>query len=441
MAPLDADARAARLRARLDVLFEIGLAAGTNRLGLGLGEQRAFELVGGWMRDAGLEVSADAAGNLYGRLAGTEPGLAEVWSGSHLDTPFDGGRFDGATGVLAALDALEAIATSGGAARTLAAVAFRLEEGPRFGRGVFGSRALCGMLEPDEPDLRDADGVTLEEAFVALGLGERLPREGWLGDGPSSFLEAHIEQGPVLAAHGERLGVVTSIAGMVGVEIAFAGARGHAGTVPMALRADALGAAARLIVAAHELAGRIPDARATIGRVDVRPGATNTIPDAATLFADLRAPDDARVDELHAGVLEAAREAAAASRCAVEIVERWRYPATPMSHGPTATVRRAIAGLGGEPFELPSGAGHDAQILGMAGVPVAMLFVRSDAGGVSHAPEELTADDALVAIASRASSAASTPVAPSKRPPSKGVSRCDPLHTSASAGSLPATRP
>ena len=396
MSSLDPVRRATRLRARLDTLFEIGRAAGTNRLGLGPGEQRAFELVGGWMRDAGLEVSSDRAGNLYGRAAGADASLAEIWSGSHLDTPFDGGRFDGALGVLAALDVAEAIAASAGAARTLAVVAFRLEEGPRFGRGVFGSRAICGALEPDEAGLRDADGVSLGEAFAALGLGE-LPSSGWLGQGPAGFLEAHIEQGPVLAAHGERLGVVTSIAGMVGIEVAFGGRRGHAGTVPMELRADALGAAARLVVAAHELAARIPGARATIGRLDVQPGATNTIPGAATLFADLRAPDDARVEELARGVLDGARDAAAASRCTVEHVERWRYPATPMSPGPTAAVRRAIASVGCEPFELPSGAGHDAQILGMAGVPVGMLFVRSDAGGVSHAPEELTEDDALLA--------------------------------------------
>jgi allantoate deiminase len=393
---LDAEQRAARIRSRLDTLFEINRAAGTNRPGLGAGEQRAFELVGGWMREAGLEVSSDPGGNLYGRAPGSDPSLAEVWSGSHLDTPPDGGRFDGALGVLSALDAAEAIRRSGDGLRTLAVVAFRLEEGPRFGRGVFGSRAVCGTLEPDEADLRDADGISLGEAFAALGLGE-LPTSGWLGSGPASYLEVHIEQGPVLAANERPLGVVTSIAGMVGVELTFAGSRGHAGTVPMGLRSDALGAAARLVVAAHAAASAITGAVGTIGRLVVEPGATNTIPNRATLFADLRAPDDARVDELLARVETAARAAAAESRCSVEIAERWRYPATPMSDEPTSVVRRAVASLGGEPFELPSGAGHDAQILGMAGVPVAMLFVRSDAGGVSHAPEEWTNDDALVA--------------------------------------------
>jgi allantoate deiminase len=391
-----AEARAARILERLDSLFEIGRQAGTNRPGLGEGEQRAYERVREWMLEADLEVSFDAGGNLWGRLPGRDPSLAELWSGSHLDTPPDGGRFDGALGVLSALDAAEAIRLGGGAERTLAVVAFRLEEGPRFGIGCFGSRAVCGQLEPDEGDLVDADGISLAEAFAALGYGQ-LPTVGWLDPPPVAFVEAHIEQGPSLAAAGAPLGVVTSIAGMAGLEIAFAGRRGHAGTVPMELRSDALAAAARFVLAAHDTARAIPGAVATIGRLTVGPGATNTIPNRAALFADVRAPDDSRLERLVREVEEAAHEAATATRCSVEIVPRWRYESHPMSSGPMAVVRRAVAALGAEPVELPSGAGHDAQILGQAGVPVAMLFVRSDAGGVSHAPEEQTEPDALVA--------------------------------------------
>jgi allantoate deiminase len=390
---LTAEARAARILSRLDTLFEIGRAAGTNRPGLGPGEQQAYEQVAAWMREAGLEVEFDAGGNLYGRLRGRRPELPEVWSGSHLDTPPDGGRFDGALGVVAALDAAESIKQGGGAERTLAVVAFRLEEGPRFGAGCFGSRALCGMLEPGEGELLDADGISLAEAFAALGYGE-LPAAGWLEPAPVAYIETHIEQGPMLAAQGAQLGLVTSIAGMIGVEITFSGRRGHAGTVPMELRSDALAAAARFVVAAHDSAREIPGAVATIGRLTVEPGATNTIPNRATLFADVRAPDDSRLDQLVARVEQAAREAAAASRCTVEIGPRWRYAGQPMSPAPMAALARA---MGGEPVEIASGAGHDAQILGQNGVPVAMLFVRSDAGGVSHAPEEWTEPDALVA--------------------------------------------
>ena len=153
------------------------------------------------------------------------------------------------------------------------------------------------MLEDDEGDLRDADGISLAEAFAALGYGE-LPRAGWLDPPPACFVEAHIEQGPTLAAAGAPLGIVSSIAGMAGLELTFTGRRGHAGTVPMALRSDALGAAARFVVDAHDVARSLPGAVATIGRLTVAPGATNTIPERCELFADLRAPDDERVDAL-----------------------------------------------------------------------------------------------------------------------------------------------
>jgi allantoate deiminase len=386
--------RAGRIRERLDTLFEIGRAAGTNRPGFGAGEERAHELVAGWMREAGLEVTRDPGGNLVGRLEGREPELPEVWSGSHLDTPPDGGRFDGALGVLSALDAAEAIGADGPPRRSIAVIAFRLEEGPRFGRGVFGSRAICGMLDDDEGELLDADGISLAEAFRALGLGE-LPTTGWLDPAPAAFVELHIEQGPTLAVAGLPLGIVESIAGMAGLEFTFSGRRGHAGTVPMALRSDALGAGARLVVDAHDVARSLPGAVATIGRMTVAPGATNTIPEHCELFADLRAPDDERVEALVNGVVAAAHEAAAAANCEVAIAPRWRYEAVAMSPRPKDVLTRAVEALGVEPTELPSGAGHDAAILALAGVPSAMLFVRSDAGGVSHAPEELSGADAV----------------------------------------------
>jgi len=392
-----AQERAARIVGRLDALFEIGRAAGTNRPGLGAGEQRAHDLVTGWMRDAGLEVSVDRAGNLFGRAAGAEPELPEVWTGSHLDTPPDGGRFDGALGVVAGLDAAEAIAGSGGARRTVAVVAFRLEEGPRFGRGVFGSRAVVGRLDDDEADLVDADGITLGQAFAALGLGDALPDGPTAARLPGCFVEAHIEQGPSLAARGAALGVVTSIAGMAGIELVFTGRRGHAGTVPMPLRADALAAAAGFVRAAHDLARGLPGAVATIGRLDVSPGATNTIPGRVTAFADLRAPDAGALAALVDGAVDEARSAAEEAGCGVEVVPRWRYEPVAMHPGPMEALRRAVAAAGLEPVELPSGAGHDAAILAEAGIPTAMLFVRSDAGGVSHAPEEDTGADAVSA--------------------------------------------
>ena len=380
--------------ARLAELADIGRAEGTNRPGLADGEQRAHDKVAGWMQAAGLRVEVDGAGNLRGRAPGASSDLPDVWSGSHLDTPPDGGAFDGALGVLAALDAAGAIHASGGLRRGITTVAFRLEEGPRFGRGVFGSRALIGRLEPDEADLRDADGTTLGEAFAALGLG-RLPSELLPGPLPAAFVEAHIEQGPVLADRGMPLGVVTSIAGMGGFEIEFCGVRGHAGTVPMGQRSDAVAAAAGFVTALHSTASSIPGAVATVGRLDVRPGATNTIPERAVLFADVRAPDEAGLRALVTGVQSAADAAADRSRCTVAVRERWSYPPQPMHPDVMHAVRSGIRSVGVEPFDLPSGAGHDAGILAAAGIPSGMLFVRSDAGGVSHSPDEYTGADAI----------------------------------------------
>ena len=385
--------RAGQVLGRLGELFEIGRRAGTNRPGLGEGEQRAHDLVASWMVETGLELEVDPAGNLIGRLPGSDPSLAEVWTGSHLDTPPDGGMFDGALGVVAGLDAVAAIG-AGSVLRTIAVVAFRLEEGCRFGRGVFGSRAMVGDIEPDEGDLLDADGISVADAFAELGLG-RLPTQGWADPPPACFVETHIEQGPALASVGAPLGVVTSIAGMAGFDVVFSGSRGHAGTVPMSLRSDALGAAARFVLAAHEVARSIPGAVATIGRLVTLPGATNTIPGRAELFADLRAPDAAGLDALVEGATTAAAEAAAAGACTAEVLPRWRYEPVAMDPATAAAVRRAVAGLGLDPVDLPSGAGHDAAILATAGIPSAMLFVRSDAGGVSHAPEESTGADAI----------------------------------------------
>jgi hydantoinase/carbamoylase family amidase len=388
--------RADLVISRLEQLAEIDRDAGANRHGLSPAEQRAHDLVAGWMRDAGLAVEVDGAGNLRGRAPGADPGLADVWSGSHLDTPPDGGAFDGALGVLAAVEAAGAIHATGGLRRGVTAVAFRLEEGPRFGRGVFGSRALVGRLEPDEGDLVDADGITLAQAFAGLGLGD-LPGRALAGRPPHVFVEAHIEQGPVLADRRCPLGVVTSIAGMAGFEIVFHGRRGHAGTVPMHLRADALAAAARFVTELHAAAGGIPGAVATVGRLHAEPGATNTIPERATLFADVRAPDEDGLRRLVGSVESAAAGAARAARCEVAVAERWSYPPQPMDGAVMNAVRQGIGAAGHQAVELPSGAGHDAGILAAAGIPSGMLFVRSDAGGVSHSPDEHTGADAVAA--------------------------------------------
>ncbi|CAA9556589.1 MAG: N-carbamoyl-L-amino acid hydrolase, partial [uncultured Thermoleophilia bacterium] len=228
-----------RLQERLDRLYGIGGGVGANRPALSQAEQEAHDLVAGWMREDGLEVEVDPIGNLWGRLPGGLDG-PEVWTGSHLDSVPQGGRLDGALGVLAGVEALGRLRARGGRRRTLAVVAFRDEEGWRFDGGFLGSRALTGRLAPGALEARDADGVSVREALVRLGLDPDPPRAGWVAVVPAAYVELHVEQGPRLATADVPLGVVTSITGMAGYDVVFEATGGHAGTVPMATRADAL---------------------------------------------------------------------------------------------------------------------------------------------------------------------------------------------------------
>jgi N-carbamoyl-L-amino-acid hydrolase len=327
---------AARVMRRLERLYAIGGGPGANRIGGTREEQEAHEVTAGWMEEAALEVEVDRDGNLIGRLRGSRPELAEIWTGSHLDSVPRGGRFDGALGVVAGLEALERI---GPQPRTLAVVAFRDEE-----RGCAGSRGLVARGEPL----------------------------------PGAYLEAHVEQGPLLERRGAPLGVVTGIVAYARDTAVIEGRVGHAGTTPMDARADALCAAAELVLAIRDAAGAIDGAVATVGRLEVEPGAANVVPGRVRLTLDARAPDDDRLDALLA---EIGRHVDVGSE---------RTPAVAMGREPTAVLRGAVHDLGFPAVELVSGAGHDAGILAAAGVPAAMLFVRSLAGGVSHSPEEET---------------------------------------------------
>ncbi|HEY7733107.1 MAG TPA: M20/M25/M40 family metallo-hydrolase [Gaiellaceae bacterium] len=322
-----------RLADRLELLYAIGGGPGANRIGFSAEEDEAHRLVAGWLREAGLDVEADPDGNLLGRLPGEQPELPEVWSGSHLDSVPQGGRFDGPLGVLGALAAVERL---GRRRRTLAVVAFRDEE-----RGCAGSRG-------------------------------RVAR----GPLPGAFVELHHEQGPRLEALGAPLAVVSGIVGYVRGERVVEGRAGHAGTTPMEGRDDALVTAAAEILSIRDAARSIDGAVATVGRLDVEPGGTNVIPGRVRFTVDVRAPDDRRVRELAAAV---GIDASAA------------VPAAAFAGPPVDALRAAIEARGLPLVELFSGAGHDAGVLARAGVPSAMLFVRALNGGVSHSPDEAAA--------------------------------------------------
>src|SRR5512144_362823 len=331
---------------RLDELYAIGGGPGANRLGGSAEEDEAHALVAGWMQDAGLEVEADATGNLFGRLRGRRPELPEVWTGSHLDSVPQGGRFDGALG---AVGGLEAVARLGVRERSLVVVAFRDEEGCS-GRGCVGSRAFC-----------------------AAGLKRR----------PEALVELHVEQGPRLEAAGAPLAVVSAIAASARGEVVLVGHEGHAGTTPMAGRDDALVAAAELVLRLRDAAAAVEGAVATVGRLVAEPGATNVIPGRAVLSVDVRAPDDARLEEV----------------CAVVPAALSRTAAVAMDPRVAAVLREELERRGLPAVELASGAGHDAGVLAAAGVPTAMLFVRSLNGGISHSPQEhSSADDVELGV-------------------------------------------
>jgi allantoate deiminase len=354
---------------------------------------RANELVGGWMRAAGMEVRVDAARNLVGHLPGADPDAGTLLLGSHLDTVRDAGAFDGPLGVLAAIAAVARLrAEDVTLPFALDVLGFSDEEGLRFGTAYLGSRAVAGTLSAEVLEQVDADGVSVRaalggDAASASRRGERL-----LG-----YCELHIEQGPVLEQRGAPVAVVDTIAGATRAELTFTGRAGHAGTVPMDLRRDAACAVAELVLAVESVARAEPGLVATVGRLDVRPGAFNVVPGTATASLDVRHAADAVRRAAVAALRTCAEEIAAARGVELEWEERLSTPAVAMDPGLSGLLADAVAELGLPDVRLSSGAGHDAVALA-AVMPVAMLFVRC-AGGVSHHPDESVAvEDVAVAL-------------------------------------------
>ena len=357
---------------------------------------QAGETVGEWMEAAGMAVRRDAIGNLIGRLGDAERRTLLI--GSHLDTVRDAGRYDGTLGVLVAIGCLERLRDQGRSLpHAVEVVAFADEEGTRYGTSYLGSRAFVGCFEQEWLERRDADGVKMREALSAVGgspegiAGCRREPEDLIG-----YYEVHIEQGPALESQDLSLGVVTAIAGQTGATVTFSGVAGHAGTVPMSLRRDALTAAAEWILAAETLARGQDGLVATAGRLTLGPGVGNVIPGRAELSLDLRHAEDSV--RIRAGAeLRRRAEAIAASR-GVEV--EWRsHQTAAVSLSPELTehLAKAVVASGRPVVRLPSGAGHDAAIVSMI-APAAMLFVRC-AGGVSHNPaESVTVGDVAAAI-------------------------------------------
>ncbi len=359
---------------------------------------RANALVGEWMAAAGLAVRVDAAGNLVGHLAGTDPGAGTLLLGSHLDTVRDAGAFDGPLGVLAAVACVERLRAEGAELPfAIDVLGFSDEEGLRYGTAYLGSRAVAGSFDPALLDLRDGDGVALGEALRAFGgAPEDVARAARAGERLVGYLEVHIEQGPVLEGRDVPVGVVTAIAGATRAELVFSGRAGHAGTVPMDLRHDAACAAAEWVLAVETAGRREPGLVATVGRLEAQPGAPNVVPGAAVASLDARHADDA----VRAAVVAALRDEAERIGAVRGVEVAWREvmsaPAVAVDAALSEALAAAIGARGLPVVRLASGAGHDGVALS-ALTGVAMLFVRC-AGGISHHPDE-SVDEADVAVA------------------------------------------
>ena len=363
--------------------------------------RQASEAVAAWMRAAGMAVERDNVGNLIGRYEANHPGAKTLLLGSHLDSVRDAGKYDGPLGVMVALACVERLhARQERLPFAIEVLAFADEEGLRYNSAYIGSKVMTGTFNLDALRLQDIDGITMAEAIRASG-GEPDPDAlqvaRWRRDELLGYCEVHIEQGPVLEARNLPVGVVSAIAGQNRIGVSFTGEAGHAGTVPMSLRRDALCAAAEFVVAVETLTRSLPGIVATVGQVSVLPGASNVIPGQVTLSLDVRHQDDA-VRELACDQLEElAREICDERNISLDWRLLQEHRTIQCVPSLTRLLVQAIEEMEYPLLSLPSGAGHDAVTLSVL-TDIAMLFVRCR-GGISHHPaESVTAEDVEVAI-------------------------------------------
>ncbi|WP_024939823.1 allantoate amidohydrolase [Xanthomonas arboricola] len=374
---------------------------GLFRAWLSPAHRAAVAQVGEWMRQAGMQVRLDAAANLIGRYEGAHADAPALLIGSHLDSVRDAGRYDGPLGILLGIECVAALHAQGRRLPfAIEVIAFGDEEGSRFPASMFCSRAVAGTLDPATLAVTDAAGTDVASALADWDLDIAHIHQAARAPGSVlAYLETHIEQGPVLEAEGLPVGIVTAIAAQRRFALRFDGRAGHAGTTTMALRRDALSAAAEALLAIEGIArAGSDDLVATVGKLQVAPGATNVVPGRVDCTLDVRAGDDATRD---AAVLEIERALARISKTrdiAIAIDPLQTLAASPCAPALMTRLQHAVAAQGVAPRQLVSGAGHDAMVMA-ALCPTAMLFVRC-AGGISHHPDEHVAPaDAELALA------------------------------------------
>lgn len=385
---------AARILQRCDELARHSeLAGGLTRIFLSPEHRAAAALVLGWMREAGMSAGLDDIGNAVGRYEGERAGLPCVMLGSHLDTVRDAGRYDGMLGVVTAIECVAAL-KGRKLPFAIEVIGFGDEEGVRFGTTMLGSQAIAGVADPALLDKKDAHGVTIRQALIEFGLNPAgLKTVARRKSDVLAYVELHIEQGPVLESEGLPVGVVTAINGFSRLKVALRGVAGHAGTVPMSLRRDALTAAAECVLAVERIAKSDGELVGTVGRIEAKPGAINVIPGEVHFTIDFRAPrDELRAQAVRSAAAEVQAIAARRNvRCEIETLQELGVAAC--APWLMSQLERAVAAEGFPVRKLPSGAGHDGMALKSI-ADIAMLFVRCK-DGISHNPAEaISADDA-----------------------------------------------
>lgn len=388
---------AERINRRLKELSKIGKIGdtGVSRLAHSVKDKEAVLTVKGWMEDIGLAARIDNFGNLIGRLSGENPDAPVLILGSHIDSQPYGGRFDGVLGVLGALEVIQTLQEQKiMPSISIEVAAFSDEEGCRFNKGLFGVRGILGKLEEGELDRQDKDGVTRKEALIEFGCDpDKFKESEYNLSKIAAFLELHIEQGPVLEAKGEAVGIVTGISGPLWLTVELTGLAGHAGSVPMPMRQDALVGAAKVIVKLNELTSKIPGAPTvgTVGSLKVFPDSRNIIPELVTFTVDLRDIDETRRDEIEVELRQAISQIATEHGLTYKITEDTKSEPRFSNDKIMEIMRAGSKEMGINAPELMSGPFHDS--LAMSYVcDYAMIFVRSK-DGISHNPKEYSAPE------------------------------------------------
>lgn len=390
---------AARLQQYIEVSSEIGKIGETGlcRPAHSALEKEMFEQARGWMEAAGLTVRIDSFGNLIGRLAGKDPDAPIVMTGSHLDTQPYGGRFDGVAGVLCAIEAVCTLAEKGIVPATgIDVIAFADEESWRFNKGLFGSRGIVGRLEEGELQRRDKDGITREQALLDFGCDiTRFKDDAYAPGSIRCFLELHIEQGPVLDKANKPIGIVSGIAGPLLMSLELKGMAGHAGSVPMPLRQDALLGASRVVVAVNDIASQFAPAPTvgTVGTLSVFPASRNSIPESVSMTMEFRDIDMERRRTCEQQLREAIAQICQMGGLTYALTIDTDIQSSYCADWIKKTIQASCEEMGLDAPELVSGPYHDALVMSEV-CDFGMIFVRCK-DGISHNPLEYASYDDL----------------------------------------------